>query len=548
MRNGTRGKFRATRLCVPTHRQWHFRRIAACALLLFGLPLAAQTVNVTETVTVTDTPMFPNPADTEQITVTDAVSVTVADSSTSTTLTASPNPAVFDQPVTLTAIVTTQSGGAATGTVTFYDGSTMLGSNNLSGNSASLSGIAFGVGTQNLTATYSGSSGFLGSTSNILPEVVNQVSTGTVITSSANPAYLPGQATVTLTARVTSAYGGPATGTVTFKEGKTILANASLVGNIATYSDTFTGTGTFSFTAVYSGDSNNLGSTSATFKQKVDNLPAPSTTGLTSSGPSDIGQTVTFTSTTTSTYGPIPDNETVTFYDGTTELGTGSTSGGVASFSTSFAAAKKQTISATYAGDATFQPSTGKMTQIVSLDPSTTTVTSTTPNPSNSGQSVTLTATVTSNAPGGPTGTVTFKNGSTTLGTETLSGGTATLVTKKLPVGADAITATYNGDSQDAKSTSPPVTQTVNPVLTITTTSLPDATVGILYSVQLAATAGTPPYTWSCADPPKGLSLSASGLLSGYLSETGTFKFTVTVVDSVGDTASARLTLVVKPL
>ncbi|HTO45284.1 MAG TPA: putative Ig domain-containing protein [Burkholderiales bacterium] len=63
------------------------------------------------------------------------------------------------------------------------------------------------------------------------------------------------------------------------------------------------------------------------------------------------------------------------------------------------------------------------------------------------------------------------------------------------------------------------VTLTVNPApLAITSpATLPAAQVGVPYSFTLTATGGTPPYAWSLASGslPAGLSLSASGLISG---------------------------------
>ena len=86
------------------------------------------------------------------------------------------------------------------------------------------------------------------------------------------------------------------------------------------------------------------------------------------------------------------------------------------------------------------------------------------PNPSASGQAVTFTATVGPVAPatGTPTGTVTFKDGSTTLGTGTLSGGAATFTTSALAVGTHSITAAYGGDASFAASTSAALSQVVN--------------------------------------------------------------------------------------
>jgi hypothetical protein len=90
-------------------------------------------------------------------------------------------------------------------------------------------------------------------------------------------------------------------------------------------------------------------------------------------------------------------------------------------------------------------------------------------NPSVYGQAVTLTATVTSVGSSTPTGTVRFQNGTTGLGMATLSGGVAALTKINLPAGILSITATYNGDTESAKSTSKPLSQTVKQASTTTT-------------------------------------------------------------------------------
>lgn len=86
--------------------------------------------------------------------------------------------------------------------------------------------------------------------------------------------------------------------------------------------------------------------------------------------------------------------------------------------------------------------------------------------------------------------------------------------------------------------------------LRITTTALPNGTVGQAYSDQLAATGGTTPYTWSldaASTFPPGLSLSPTGVISGTPSTAGQYDFTVVVADSSSprQTASAALTLTV---
>jgi hypothetical protein len=85
-------------------------------------------------------------------------------------------------------------------------------------------------------------------------------------------------------------------------------------------------------------------------------------------------------------------------------------------------------------------------------------------NPSIYGSPVTFTATVTGSGPT-PTGTVTFKEGSTSLGSGALNGsGAATFVISTLPVAGPphAITAVYGGDGNFGGSTSSAVAQTVD--------------------------------------------------------------------------------------
>jgi hypothetical protein len=95
--------------------------------------------------------------------------------STTTSLTSSVNPAIVGQTITFTVTVTPGCGsvGAPTGTVTFSDGSTVLGSGTLASGRASFSTSALSAGSHSITASYSGDSNFNASTSAILTEVVD---------------------------------------------------------------------------------------------------------------------------------------------------------------------------------------------------------------------------------------------------------------------------------------------------------------------------------------------------------------------------------------
>jgi uncharacterized repeat protein (TIGR01451 family) len=278
--------------------------------------------------------------------------VTGGQSSTTTSLTSSANPAQYGQPVTFTAVVRASS-GTPTGTVTFEDGNTVLGTAALDYNGVATFTIStLSLGSHSITAVYSGDSNDLGSTSNAVSLTINQDSTTTTLTSSANPAVY-GQP-VTFTATVSSLYSTP-TGTVTFEDGNTILGTAALNGDpVATFTISTLSLGSHSITAVYSGDSDDLGSTSNAISQAVNQ--DSTTVALTSSvNPSVYGQPVTFTATV-SVVSPGAGTPTgnVDFVDVTTgtDLGTVAlSSNGTASITVSNLAAGPQVIKAIYSGD-----------------------------------------------------------------------------------------------------------------------------------------------------------------------------------------------------
>jgi hypothetical protein len=197
------------------------------------------------------------------------------------------------------------------------------------------------------------------------------------------------------------------------------------------------------------------------FVTKIDMRTVPTITLSSSPNPSVYGQAVTFTAVVTSGLGAPPDGETVSFMKGTKVLGTGTLSGGLASFTTSTLPAGTDSIKAVYVGDSNFAASTSKtLSQVVSKATTTTTLSSSL-NPSNVGQSVTFTANVTPQFSGPVNGSVTFYDGTTALKTAALSGGAAKFATSTLTSGSHSITATYNGSgSFDGSSAS--MTQTVN--------------------------------------------------------------------------------------
>jgi hypothetical protein len=385
---------------------------------------------------------------------------------TTTALVSSVNPSSFGQSVTFTATVSSGTAAKPTGSVTFKDGATTLGTGSLNASAiATFTTGALAAGTHSLTAVYGGNADFGPSASTALTQTVNSAASSTAVTSSANPSTFG--SSVTLTATVTSA-GGTPTGMVTFKDGAGTLGTGALnASGMATFSTSALAAGAHSITAVYGGDSNFATSTSAALTQTV-NAATTTTVVASSSNPSVFGQSVTFTATVTSGATGTPTG-TVTFNEGTTTLGTGAlNASGTAAFNTSALAGGAHSITAVYGGDANFATSTSAaLTQTVSAASTTTAVTAL-PNPSVFRSSVTFTATVTSTA-GTPAGTVTFKDGGTTLGTGTLNASAvATFSTSALAGATHSITAVYGGNANFATSTSVALTQTVNTAATTT--------------------------------------------------------------------------------
>ena len=301
-------------------------------------------------------------------------------------------------------------------------------------------------------------------------------STTTTVTSSHNPSGF-GQ-NVTFTATVTTGPGtGALTGTVSISDGATILISGLSLNasGVATFSTSTLTVGQHSITATYDNTNDPTHSTSTSAPALIQTVIEGTAVNLTSSiNPSTVGQSVTFTATVTTPGGGVSPTGTVTFFDGSTPLGTQTLNGGgVATYATSTLANGAHQITATYNGNAgsQVQPSTSSVLNQDVQTPSTIAVVSN-PNPSNYGNPVTFTATVTSTATSPATGTVNFLDNGVSIGSGTLGGnpGKATFTISTLVVGTHPITVTYAGDSYNMGSSSAaPLNQVVQQSATVTT-------------------------------------------------------------------------------
>ncbi len=275
---------------------------------------------------------------------------------TSTSVFASMNPSTYGKAVTFTATVIQSFGGTAAGTVTFKDGAFTIGTGTLSGGTAALSIATLAGGTHSITAVYGGSANDVASTSAALAHTVTKAATSTTVTSSGNPSSF-GQS-VTFKATVKSSTSGTPAGSVTFKDGATVLSTVTLSAGVATLNIGDLSVGNHIITVDYAGNADFMTSASATLTQTV--KKANTTTKLTSSlNPSTKGKSVTFTATITPAFSGAPGGA-VTFKDGTTTLGTAAvnTTTKQAVFKTAALSVATHSITAVYGGNADFNTST----------------------------------------------------------------------------------------------------------------------------------------------------------------------------------------------
>ena len=402
---------------------------------------------------------------------------------TATTLTSSRNPSQFGQTVTFTAKVSLPSAaGTPTGTVTFKDGSTTIGTGTLNANAANdvatFSTANLATGAHNITAIYNGDANFNTSTSAALTQTVNaappvKTNTTTTLTSSANPSTV-GQS-VTFTASVAPASGtAKPTGTVTFKDGTTTIGTGTLNNGVATFATSTLAQGTHSITASYGGNANFNASKSATLRQVVN---AATTTGasrttLTSSlNPSTVGQSVTFTATVTSVTGTTQPTGTVTFRNGAVQIGAPvPLVNGVATSIASTPPQGNNTIVAAYSGNNVLNFSSATLTQVVNAAPASPTLSINNVTASESNSSTkTFIFTVTLAPAATKTVTVRYAtaNGTATAGSDYSSkAGTLTFAPG---VTSQTIPVTVNGDT----------TREANETFTVKLSGATNATLGI---------------------------------------------------------------------
>jgi uncharacterized repeat protein (TIGR03803 family) len=444
---------------------------------------------------------------------------------TTTTLTSSLNPALPSQSVTLTAHVQVNSPGSIvpTGLVTFFDGTTAIGTVAPdSVGTASVTTSFSAIGNHLLTAVFAGDSYDATSTSAVTTESVGLL--GTVTTIGGTGISNVGEA-IDIGAEVLPASGtGTPTGSVTFFDGTTSLGSYPLPSyrlvTLATSSLTY---GTHEITAVYSGDSVYATSTSAPFEVDVANIAITLTPDTTSSV---FGQPISVETTFTGLLAGDPVFGYVSYSDGSVPLSTVYTNGNSDFFVTfSDLAPGPHQISAYFGGNGVYPSAFATTPTLNVAQDGTTTSLSVSPTTSTMGQSVTLTTAVIAQKPGSgvATGTVTFYDGKVPIGNATIdASGDATYTTSDLPLGTDDLTAVYGGDTNFITSTSPASPEQV----------LAPIGVSVALAASTLATTETDPVTFTATVTPADTTLGTPGGQVAFL-DGSTVIGTVPLVDGV---------------
>ncbi|MCU1239050.1 MAG: Ig-like domain (Group 3) [Candidatus Solibacter sp.] len=443
-------------------------------------------------------------------------SLTIAIDPTKTTLGALQASPTFGATLTLNAQVCGLAAGSSTvcgntfailpgSTITFLDGSTVLGSVPVDGTGSASITVNMqappfatpAVGTHSITARYDGDARFATSTSAAGSLPIAKALTTTAVVSSANPSVTGQTVQFTATVNAPGSFATVApTGNVTFLDGATVIGTAALVTNGGTTSAVLTvpsgsiaalTIGQHVIAAQYAGDafyspSNSPIAAPNALVQTV-NKAATTTTLQSSSNASNVGQQITLTAAVTvNSPGSGAPSGSVQFINtaaptqptviGTSPLiatpGPNNSNLYTATLNLATLPQGNPVLIAVYSGDNSYLTSTSSpLTQAVQKTP-TNIVLTTSLSPSILGNQVTFAITVTPVLPGTgtPTGQINIYDGTNLLANATLQGGQYQYITSSLPVGQHAIGVAYLGDTNFQPFTSPTISQVVNKVPT----------------------------------------------------------------------------------
>jgi len=464
------------------------------------------------------------------------VDFTPSAAGTTTVLASSQNPSIVDASVTMTATVApvnpptpVSDTQTISGTVTFYDGSTIPANAVCSGKSVTFSSttgmatatcatssLTAAASPHSLTAVFtSGDSNYSTSTSSALPQTVNKANTTTAVSSIGASSNLNQNVTFTATVSAPSGASVALGGTVTFSDNGNIITSCGTAGavTITWHSGSATGTaacataglvaGSHSVVATYSGDANYNVSNNNVSQSVSKGTSSTAIVSQSAGNTSTVNQAVTLQATITPSASPVPLSGTVTFSDGGNPVAgcvvSFSTSTGIASCTTSSLTLGSHTITATYANDSSYTGSNNNVTQSVTKGTSSVALVSSLPTAA-VGQQVQFTATVTAQPSGtiGLGGSVSFTsdgnpiNNCTAIAVNATTGIAPPCSISSLALGTHTIKATYANDN-DFSGSNASIQQIISTASTsmVLTSSIASPTVN--QPVTFTATLSTTP-------------------------------------------------------
>jgi hypothetical protein len=179
---------------------------------------------------------------------------------TSTTVSPSSNPSPAGSSLTLYATVNSGAGAPNSGTVTFLDAGSPIGTGPVTAGSAQFSTSSLTPGSHTISARFEGITGYLPSTSPTFVQTIGRIATATSVNVSVSRSFF--SRPVTLTATVTGTTGTP-TGSVTFYDGVNTLGTVGLTAGSSTLTTSALVTGSHGITATYFGNATYAGSVSS---------------------------------------------------------------------------------------------------------------------------------------------------------------------------------------------------------------------------------------------------------------------------------------------
>jgi hypothetical protein len=293
---------------------------------------------------------------------------TVNQAASTTAIASSGNPITFGQPATFRATVSSVApgGGVPTGTVSFMDGTATLATTNLDSTGAatfSPSGLSSGFHT--ITAVYGGDENFSGSTSPAIVQTVDQAASSTAISVDVNPTVFGQSASFSVTVTAVDPNAGVPSGAVTLMDGFSPLETATLDSNgTATLPISSLSVGAHAITALYAGDNDFSGSTSAALTQTVAQAATTTVVSASSSAVSASQAVILTAAVNITDPGSVTSSGTITFMDGSSVLGSADLNNGSAQLTTTLSLGNHQ-IQAVYASDANFTGSTSSAVNVL---------------------------------------------------------------------------------------------------------------------------------------------------------------------------------------